>query len=116
MFGAVPPKDLGGSGAQPAPPQQKTSSTMMFGSPVAAPPAAQSAPGQQKTSSTMMFGTPVAAQPAAAAPPAQPKSPSPMIFGATPVTGPGPGKAPKLTESTVRIGPEDLERMMREHE
>ncbi len=117
MFGAVPPANLGSAPPAQAPAQQKTSSTMMFGTAAVQPPAQQPA-GQQKTSTTMMFGTPAAVQPApAAAPsPAAQKSSSTMIFGATPVTGPGPGKAPKLTESTVRIGPEDLERMMREHE
>lgn len=117
MFGAVPPSNLGSVPPTQAPAQQKTSSTMMFGTAAVQPPAQQPA-GQQKTSTTMMFGTPAAVQPppAAAPSPAAQKSSSTMIFGATPVTGPGPGKAPKLTESTVRIGPEDLERMMREHE
>ena len=114
MFGA---SGAGGAPSQP-PQQQKTSQTMMFGTPVSAPPQAQgSGAPQPKTSQTMMFGTPAAVQPPAAPPQpaAQQKSSSTMIFGATPVVGPGPGKAPKLTESTVRIGPEDLERMMREH-
>ncbi|MBL8954590.1 MAG: hypothetical protein JNK82_27670, partial [Myxococcaceae bacterium] len=86
----------------------------------AAPPPPQApAPGQKPTSQTMVFGASAAVPPAAQPPTPSPqpqKSSSTMIFGATPVTGPGPAKAPKLTESTVRIGPEDLERMMREHE
>ncbi len=125
MFGAVPPQNLGAAPPQQAPAQQRPASqTMMFGAPVAPQqPAAPApaAPPQKATSTTMMFGVPAAA-PAPAPHSAPPQSPGPqkssstMIFGATPVTGPGPGKAPKLTESTVRIGPEDLERMMREHE
>jgi hypothetical protein len=112
MFGAVPPID---PGAPTQPPPPRSSNTMMFGAPGAQAPAAAAAPAQQKTSSTVMFGT-AAAAPAEQAPAPSQKSSSTMIFGATPVVPPGPGKAPKLTESTVRIGPDDLERMMREHE
>ncbi|MBK7860774.1 MAG: zinc-ribbon domain-containing protein [Archangiaceae bacterium] len=111
MFGAVPAP---GSEGPSQPPPPRTSNTMMFGAPGAQTPPPQ-APQPQKSSSTMMFGSPAASAPAAAPPPEQ-KSSSTMIFGATPVVPPGPGKSPKLTESTVRIGPEDLERMMREHE
>jgi len=121
MFGAVPPPNLGSTPPQSPQGRPATSQTMMFGAPAAVqqppaqPPPAQSP--QKATSQTMMFGAPTNLPPPADGPgPGAQKSSSTMIFGATPVTAPGPGKAPKLTESTVRIGPEDLERMMREHE
>jgi tetratricopeptide (TPR) repeat protein len=38
-----------------------------------------------------------------------------MMFGA-PAAAPVAPKSPKLTESTVRLGPQELDRMMREHE
>jgi hypothetical protein len=136
MFGAQPTNPLGEGPAHPPPP--RTSNTMMFGAPNASPPA--SAPAPKSTSSTMMFGTPAAAPPPAVAPqqpaakssntmmfgtrapvdhgPAPQKTSGTMIFGtgpAVPAAAPAP-KGAKLSESTVRIGPEDLERMMREHE
>jgi hypothetical protein len=60
----------------------------------------------------MMFGV----APVQAAPAPTKKTTSTMIFGASPVVSPAPQKPQKITESTVRIGPEDLERMMRDRE
>jgi predicted Zn finger-like uncharacterized protein len=109
MFGAPGAQQPAGGNA---PPVKAGSSTMMFGTPAAAPPAQQNAPAQ-KPGNTMMFGTRAPVDPA----PAQPKTSGTMIFGAGPViSAPTPQKGVKLSESTVRMGPEDLERMMREHE
>jgi tetratricopeptide (TPR) repeat protein len=103
MFGAV--------GAPLAPPAGRPpSQTMMFGaagSPPAAPTPAP-APANQG-GRTMMFGIPTAEKPNAEPVPSAPRST--MMFGAV-------DSAPatqKLTERTVRILPEELDRMMREH-
>lgn len=105
MFGAVQP---------PTPePAKPASSTMMFGA-VPAPAPAPSRPA----SSTMMFGaTPT---PAPVEPP-KPAAGSTMMFGAvqpgtSAVAGPPVAKGPKPPESTVRLGPEELDKMMREHD
>ncbi len=104
MFGAI-----GGPAAvAPANPvtTRPTSQTMVFGTAAVAPAAAPAAASQNRT---MMFGIPAADKPSVE--PAAPPARSTMIFGAAEAEG-NPGK---LTERTVRIGPEDLERMMREH-
>lgn len=100
MFGAVAP-----SAPEPAKP---ANSTMMFG---AVSPSTPSAP---KPASTMMFGAVAPSAPDAAS--ARPPS-STLMFG-VPSAPPAPAsvRAPKLTESTVRLGPDELDRMMREHE
>lgn len=112
MFGAVggPPGPAAGAAAA-AP--RASSQTMMFGAGGAAlppaPPKPAPAPAPASSSNrTMMFGVPTADKPNVE--PAAPVNRT-MIFGAAEAEG-NPGK---LTERTVRIGPEDLERMMREH-
>ena len=113
MFGGSPP-----AAAAAAP----TNQTMMFGAVDVAPPVPARGP-----TPTMAFGT-AAVPPAAAA--ASPTNRT-MMFGVNDVKLAEPAKAPnstmmfgapeaaanpgKLTERTVRIGPDDLERMMREH-
>lgn len=104
MFGAV-----GGPPAPAAPSTRPTAQTMVFGTAAApAAPAAASAPASA-ANRTMMFGIPTADKPNVE-PAAAPKN-NTMMFGAAEAAG----NPNKLTERTVRIGPEDLERMMREH-
>ena len=109
MFGAV------GGPAAPAAASpvttRPTAQTMVFGTPAAAPPPA--AVPASSPNRTMMFGIPTADKPNvdAAAPASAPAKSNTMMFGAAEAEG-NPGK---LTERTVRIGPDDLERMMREH-
>lgn len=135
MFGA--PAANAPASPEAAAPAAKPAGTMIFGAPAAAaaPPAAAPAGSSRLPSGTMIFGAPATAaaspsteEPTAAqsgktaifglnqiapGPAAAPKS-SPLHFGGPAASPPGP--KPKLTESTVRIGPDDLERMMREHE
>jgi predicted Zn finger-like uncharacterized protein len=114
MFGAA------GSPGAPTPPAaapQRGNATMIFGGPGAPggppapaaakpPPPAAPAPAQQ-SNRTMMFGVPTAEKPNV-----EPRTEkTTMMFGAQEALN-NPGK---LTERTVRIGPEDLERMKREH-
>lgn len=109
MFGAV-----GGTPAPaPASPSRPASQTMMFGAGTAPPTPAPkpNPPAQSNSSRTMMFGVPTADKPNVE--PAAPANATnrTMIFGAADAAA----NPAKLTERTVRIGPEDLERMMREH-
>ncbi len=100
MFGAVAP-----SAPEPAKP---ANSTMMFGA------VTPNAPPAGKPASTMMFGAvaPSAPEPASSRAPS-----STLMFGVPSApAAPASARVPKLTESTVRLGPDELDRMMREHE
>ncbi len=104
MFGAVPPQP-GPGGPKPA-----ENKTVLFGP----TPSESSAPNPR---STQVFGAVSPQPPNPAGRPgniefAKPAQPAParstMIFGAA-------GAKPGLSEATVRVGPADLERMLKEH-
>ncbi|MBX7100136.1 MAG: zinc-ribbon domain-containing protein [Myxococcaceae bacterium] len=111
MFGAVGAPGPAPVASQPVAPLP--SKTVMFGVPGG--PSLPSAPAP--ASSTMMFGAVQAPDPTMAptapgfAPAGEPPRPSStMMFGAPSVP------EPKLSESTVRMGPEEVQRMMAEHQ
>ncbi|MFT3835609.1 MAG: zinc-ribbon domain-containing protein [Myxococcaceae bacterium] len=95
VFGALSPQAPNAAGTS-----KPANSTQMFGAIGAEPPTQKSAP------QSIDFGKQGSGQGSSAA------GRSTMIFGAG-----GPGSTPKAgkSDATVRVGPEDLERMLKEH-